>query len=111
MDLSMVFDCLPHDLMLTKLATYGMATEAGKLLNSYLRHRKQRVKISEDNSEWMTLLKGVPQGSILGPCLFNLFLIDPSLKQTNVVNYADVNALYSIADTLQRVTQKKYDAD
>ncbi len=65
-------------------------------------------KIGEHTSKWMTLLKGVPQGSILGPCLSIFFLNDLmfSLKHTNIVNYADDNTLCSITETLQRVSQK-----
>ncbi len=76
MDLSKAFHCLPHDLMAAKLITYGMSYYAVKVLISYRRHRKQRVTIGSDTSDWMTILKGVPQGSILGPSLFNLFFND-----------------------------------
>ncbi len=73
MDLSKAFDCLPHNLMVAKLTAYGMSPSAIKLLINYLRHYQQRVKIGSEFSEWMTILKGVPQSSILGPCFFNLF--------------------------------------
>ncbi len=75
MDLSKAFDYLPHDLMAAKLIVYGISHNAVKILISYLRHRKQRVKIGSDTSDWMTILKGIPQGSILGPSLLNLFLM------------------------------------
>ena len=108
MDLSKAFDCLPHDLMAAKLIAYGMSPEAVQLLISYLRGRKQRVRIGEYTSDWMNLLKGVPQGSILGPCLFNLFLNDLmfALKHTNPTNYADDNTLCAISDFLQEAIQK-----
>ncbi len=81
MDLPKAFDGLPHDLMAAKLVGYGMLHEAVKLLMSYLRDRKQRVRLGGHTSEWMTLLKGVTQGSILGPCLFNIFLNDLMFKR------------------------------
>ncbi len=56
--------CLPHDLMAAKHIAYGMSHSAVKILISYLRHCKQRVKIGSDTSDWMTILKGIPQGSI-----------------------------------------------
>ncbi len=68
MDLSKAFDCLPHDKMADKLTAYGISHSAIKLLVNYLRHRKQRVKIGSEVSDWVTLLMGVPQWSILGPC-------------------------------------------
>ncbi len=73
MHLSKVFDYIPHDRMVQKVTAYGMTPEAVKLLISYVRYRQQMVTIGEHNSEWMTLLKGIPPGSILGPCLFNRF--------------------------------------
>ncbi len=75
MDLSKAFDCLPCDLIAAKLEAYGMSDEAVRLLMSNLRDRQQRVRLGEHTSEWMTFLKRVPHGSILGSYLFNLFLM------------------------------------
>ncbi len=61
MDLSKAFDCLPHDLMATKIVAYGMSHEAVRMLMSYLRERKHRVRLGEHTIEWMTLLNAVPQ--------------------------------------------------
>ncbi len=58
-DLSKAFDCLSHDQMAAKLITYGISHSTVKILISYLRHRKQRVKIGFDTSDWMTILKGI----------------------------------------------------
>ncbi len=104
MDLSKAFDCLPHDPMTAKLTAYGMSHSAIKLLVNSLRHHKQRVKIGSEVSDWMTTLKGVPQGSILGPCLFNLFLND--FMYSILVNYADDNTLCAKGETLVEALEK-----
>ncbi len=108
MDLSKAFDCLPHDLLAAKLSAYGVCSDAVRLLINYLRGRKQRVKFGENTGEWMKTLKGVPQGSILGPSLFNLFLNDLifALKHIALVNYADDNTLCAISDFFQDTIQK-----
>ena len=67
MDLSKVFDCIPHDLLIAKLHAYGFNKKALTFLYSYLKRRKQSVKINGTESFFQILLSGVTQGSILGP--------------------------------------------
>ena len=95
MDLSKAFDCLPHDLLLLKLKAYDLAKYSLDLLHSYLSNRKQCVKLNKNLSGMLDIFKGVPQGLILGPILFNIFLNDLffSVKNCELYNYADDNTL------------------
>ena len=111
MDLSKAFDCIPHHLLISKLHAYGMTTSAITLLSSYLTQRKQRIKLKGTFSDWTFISKGVPQGSVMGPMLFNFFLNDIFLylKDANFFNYADDNSVLVsnrdvnvIKDTLQK---------
>ncbi len=105
MDLSKAFDAMPHDILVAKLYTYGMSQETLTLLASYLRNRKQRVMVGNCKRNWEPLSKGVPQGSIMGPILFNLFLSDIVLfiKNSSLTNYADDNTLIDFTKTSQEV--------
>ena len=73
-DLSKEFDCLRHSLVTAKLHAYGFDKTSTEYLKDYLSHRKQKIKINKTFSNWRNILHGVPQGSILGPLLFNVFL-------------------------------------
>ena len=96
MDLSKAFDCLPHRLFLCKLHKYGVSKEACKLLHSYLLNRRQRAKIGCSRSDWVEMNKGVPQGSVLGPLIFNIFINDIIFYlrgDCSIFNYADDNTI------------------
>lgn len=96
MDLSKAFDCLPPDLFVAKLRAYNASELTCTLLASYLTKRKQRVKIGTERSAWSETDKGVPQGSGLGPLIFNIFINDIFyfIKQCSILNYADDNTIY-----------------
>ena len=91
-DLSKDFDCLDHDLLIAKLYAYGFDLNAVKLIQSYLSNRYQRVNINSTYSSWFEIIFGVPQGSILGPLLFNIDLCDLFMflleSKSDITNYA-----------------------
>ena len=76
MDLSKAFDTINHELLIAKLNAYGFSKDALSIIFSYLSDRWQHVKINNNFSSWSELIQGVPQGSVLGPLLFNIYLND-----------------------------------
>ena len=102
---ALLTDSLSHDLLVVKLHAYSFSIDSLKLINSYLTERRQRVKINDQFSSWLDVAAGVPQRSILGPLLFNIFLCDMFLfcNDIDFASYADDNTPYCIGKTPEEV--------
>ena len=88
-DLSKAFNCLLHDLLIAKLATYGFDYKSLTLIQS----TKQRTKVNNTCSTYSNIIFGVPQGSILGPLPFNIYICDLiyDITDCDIASYADDN--------------------
>ena len=96
-----VFYCLPDSLSIAKLHAYGFDKTSTEYLKDYLSHWKLKIKINKTFSNWTNILHGVPQGFILGPLIFNVFLCDLFLFKPNIdlISYADDNTPLAMGGT------------
>ena len=104
-DLSKPFDCIPHDLLVVKRDAYGFNRVTVAYIYSYLKSRKQYVRINGTQSYLGDIISGVPQGSMLGPILYNLFFNDffYFFLLATAHNFADDNALSCFSKTIQEL--------
>ena len=102
------FDCIRHDLLIAKLHAYGFSREALILIDNYLTNRQQRVKVNGSFSSWKSVVRGVPQGSVFGTLLFNIYINDLLLfiQDSDICNYADDTTIYTCNKSIDNIVHK-----
>ena len=107
LDLQKAFDTLDHDILLKKLENYGIRGNALDLMKSYIKGRKQFVSYKNESSGQLTITCGVPQGSILGPLLFLLYINDfyRVTNQLITIQFTDDTTLFKSHASLPRLLE------
>jgi hypothetical protein len=96
LDFAKVFDSVPHQRLLNKLRAFGISDQIVDWRTNYLSGRKQRVTVNGEESSTGDVLSGVPQGSVLGPLVFVMFINDmPDVVHNHIALFADDAKLFS----------------
>ena len=112
LDFRKAFDRVPHGRLLFKLQKMGIRGDLLAWIESFLGNRRQRVVLNQTESSWNSVYSGVPQGSVLGPILFLIYINDlPECVKSSCKIFADDTKIYGKADTLQDVEKIQKDLD
>ena len=106
-DLKKAFDTVSHDVLLEKLNRYGIRGISNDWFRSYLSDRTQFVSINGFNSDYKTVKYGEPQGSVLGPLLFLIFINDRNIaiKNSETFSFSDDTCLLNIKDSIKKINK------
>ena len=106
LDFQKAFDKVPHKRLLAKLSAHGIDGNVLSWIKSWLEDRRQRVVLNGVNSDWIKVISGVPQGSVLGPLLFLLYINDiDSSVNVRIKKFADDTKLYARVGSSEKVNQ------
>ncbi|MES9905329.1 MAG: reverse transcriptase domain-containing protein [Sedimenticola sp.] len=112
LDFKKAFDTVPHKRLLLKLKGYKIEGQIIKWIEKFLENRKQRVVINGEPSEWTNVLSGIPQGSVLGPVLFLIYINDlPNVVENVVKLFADDTKVFTRANSEENKTSLQNDLD
>jgi hypothetical protein len=112
LDFAKAFDSVPHDELIEKAKAYGFDEKLLRWLANFLRNRRQRVVMGEAVTEWLDVLSGVPQGSVLGPLLFIIYINDMSDSVVNLLKlFADDSKLVSVIKCEEDLVRLQQDLD
>ena len=114
LDVQKAFDTVNHRLLLRKLSLDGVGGNAHRWFSNYLTGRRQFVKVGDDISLKVLVVRDVPQGSKLGPLLFNYYTGDlpPAIRKSSLILFADDACLYTSGKSFNEVTSTlQFDLD
>ena len=97
LDYQKAFDVVPHKILLGKLDAYGITKGIAEWISSFLLGRTQKVSVNGKESNWKEVISGIPQGSVLGPLLFVIYINDlPDILESDAFLFADDTKIYRL---------------